>query len=166
MCVFLYNSVEKWEIVGNQLLIKMIGNYSNKLDDKARLTIPAKFRDELGSSIVASYGFDNTIEIRTSKSFEIWMKSLTSKGNLSKNARQLSRVILGNSFELTLDKAGRVLLPKPLIKLIGLDKEVTLIGIGDKIEVHPTKQWDNITSDTESMAKSLEEIAEALNNEE
>jgi len=47
----------------------MIGNYKNKLDDKNRLTIPAKFRNELGLIVVVSYGFDNTLELRTSQSF-------------------------------------------------------------------------------------------------
>ncbi len=150
---------------GTHYFKTMIGNYSNKLDDKGRLTIPAKFREELGKVVVISIGFDNTLEIRTSKSFEKWKESLTSKGNLSKNARNLSRAILGNSFELTLDKAGRALLPKQLIDLIKLTKDVTLIGVGDKVEVHSTKQWDDLTSDTETMTKSLEEMAEELSKE-
>jgi MraZ protein len=61
-------------------------------------------------------------------------------GNLSSNARNLSRAILGNSFEVSIDKAGRVLLPKQLAEMVGIDKEVTLVGVGDKIEVHATEQ--------------------------
>ena len=152
---------------GNTLAmeIKMIGNYSNKLDDKSRLIVPAKFREELGKSIVISYGFDNTLEIRTIKQFEIWNEFLTSKGNLSKNARQLSRAILGNSFELAVDKAGRVLLPKKLVEMINLQNEVTLIGVGDKIEIHSTKDWEELTSDTDLMTKSLEQMAEELSKD-
>lgn len=151
--------------MGNTIYRTMIGNYSNKLDDKGRLTIPSKFRNELGELVVISYGFDNTLEIRTSKAFEEWSNSLVEKGNLSSNARNISRIILGNSFEINLDKSGRVLLPKQLIEIVKLSKEVTLIGVGNKIEVHSTNTWDNFTSDSEQMTKTLEQMAEDLSKE-
>ncbi len=143
----------------------MIGNYKNKLDEKGRITIPAKFRKELGGLIVVSYGFDNTLEIRTSKSFELWSKTLSDKGNLSTSSRKLSRFIMGNSFEITIDKAGRALLPKRLMEMIKLTKDVMLIGIGDKIEVHSEKQWNDLTSNPEEMTKTLEQMAEELSKE-
>lgn len=143
----------------------MIGNYSNKLDDKGRLSIPSKFRNELGNVIVISYGFDNTLEIRTSKAFDDWSYSLIAKGNLSKSARKLQRLILGNSFEVNIDKAGRALLPKQLLDISKLDKDLTLIGIGDKIEIHSLKHWKSMTSDVDEMSKSLEKLAEELSNE-
>ncbi len=142
----------------------MIGNYKNKLDDKGRLTIPSKFRNELGDAIVISYGFDNTLEIRTKKAFDEWLASLIAEGNLSKNARQLQRLVLGNSFELTLDKAGRANVPKDLLNLVKIEKEVAIVGIGDKLEVHAAEQWDNSMSSAEDLAKSMEELAEALAN--
>ena len=144
----------------------MIGNYKNKLDEKGRIIVPAKFRKELGSFIVVSIGFDNTLEIRTSKSFEKWSETLSKKGNLSSNSRHLSRFILGNSFEVTLDKAGRALLPKQLTEIVKLTKDVMLIGIGDKIEVHSSKQWEDLTSNPEKMAKTLEQMAEELSKED
>ncbi len=143
----------------------MIGNYKNKLDDKGRLTIPSKFRNELGELIVISYGFDNTLEIRTKKAFEEWSDSLIAKGNLSKNARALQRMILGNSFELALDKAGRANVPNNLLEMAKIEKEVALVGIGDKIEVHSASQWDSINNDADNLAMSMEELAEALANE-
>jgi len=148
------------------LLRKMIGNYKNKLDDKGRIIIPSKNRSELGDFIVISYGFDNTLEIRTSESFSKWSQTLSKKGNLSSNSRELSRIILGNSFEVTIDKSGRALLPKQLTDLIKLTKDVMLIGIGDKIEVHPAKQWGDITSNPEEMTKNLEQMAEELSKSE
>lgn len=144
----------------------MIGNYLNKLDDKGRLTMPSKFRNELGESIVISYGFDNTLEIRTIKAFEEWSNSLIAKGNLSSTARQLQRMILGNSFEVTLDKAGRALLPKVLIQVANLKKEVALVGIGNKIEVHDADQWNSMSTDSNTMTKTLEELAEEMSKSE
>lgn len=144
----------------------MIGNYNNKLDDKSRLIIPAKFRNTLGSVIVISYGFDKTLEIRSLKSFEQWQESLTSKGNLNSNARNLSRLILGNSFDIEIDKSGRALIPSQLRDLVGLTKEVTLVGVGDKIEVHSSAAWNATINDQEAMAKSLEEMAQELSKSE
>ncbi len=143
----------------------MIGNYRNKLDDKARLAIPAKLRTQLGSSIVISAGFDNTLEIRTKKDFDAWMDTLTSKGNLSSNARKLSRMILGNSFEVNLDKAGRALLPKELLSIVGIKKEAVLVAVGDKVEIHAAEQWDKLMSDSKALTKSLEEMADELAKE-
>lgn len=143
----------------------MIGNYRNKLDDKSRLTLPAKLRNELGADIVISAAFDNTLEIRTAKDFKDWMDTLTSKGNLSSNARQLQRLILGNSFEIKVDKAGRVLVPKELLTLAGVKKDVVLVAIGDKVEVHDAKQWDNLMSDSKALTKSLEQLADELAKE-
>ncbi len=143
----------------------MIGNYKNKLDEKGRITIPSKFRDELGAEIVISYGFDNTLELRTAKAFKEWIDTLSAKGNLNKNARQLSRLILGNSFDLTVDKSGRINVPNDLLEKANILKEVSLVGIGDKIEIHASEQWDSINNDADNLAASMEELAEALSGE-
>jgi MraZ protein len=62
----LYNSGDKWEKVEN----KLIGNYQNKIDEKGRMTIPTKFRADLTESVVISYGFDKTLEVRGTDAFE------------------------------------------------------------------------------------------------
>ena len=144
----------------------MIGNYKSVLDEKNRITIPTKFREELGSFIVVSYGFDKTLEIRSSKSFEKWVETLSKKGNLASDSRKLSRIILGNSFNVTLDKAGRALIPKNLTGLINLTKEAMIIGTGNKLEIHTKEQWDDINSNPEEMAKILSEMAESLSKEQ
>ncbi len=143
----------------------MIGNYKNKLDEKGRLTIPSKLRNELGEAIVISFGFDGTLEIRTKKAFDDWSNSLIAKGNLNAAARQLQRMVLGNSFELTVDKAGRINVPANLLAMTKIEKEVTLVGIGEKIEVHATEQWDSMNGNSDELAMSMEELAAALAGE-
>lgn len=160
----MYNCGEKWEIVGNHKN-NMIGNYKNKIDDKGRMTIPSKFRNELGEAVVISFGFDNTLEIRTKLAFDDWMNSLKIKGNLNANARKLQRIILGNSFDLSIDKAGRINLPASLIELAKIDKEVAIVGIGDKIEVHSAEQWDALTNPDDDLSATMEELAAALEGE-
>ncbi len=143
----------------------MFGNYNNKLDDKGRLTIPSKLREELGTEVVISFGFEKVLEVRTKKEFEIWSQSLLDKGNLSKNARDLQRAILGHSFELSIDKAGRVNVPDSLIALSKLSKEVTLIGVGNKLEIHSADNWANFADDGDALSNLMEDLANKLEEE-
>jgi MraZ protein len=114
----------------------MIGNYKHTIDSKSRLTIPSKFRNELGSSVFVSLGLDNVIDIRTKEVFEKMQESLLLKGEFNKNARIVQRTILGNSFEITFDKQGRILMPKELIERVSLTDNVQIIGVGNKLEIY------------------------------
>ncbi len=140
----------------------MIGNYKNKIDDKGRMTIPAKLRDELGIDIVVSLGFDSTLEMRTAEEFKAWSDSLINKGNLNINARKLQRMVLGNSFELSVDKSGRVNMPNDLLSLLKIDKEVVLVGVGNKVEIHPAEAWEEANKNPEDLSKQMEELAAML----
>lgn len=142
----------------------MIGNYSNKIDSKGRITIPSKFRNELGEVIVASYGFENSIELRTLSEFKKWSDLLIDKGNFVKSARELQRIILGQSFDIKVDKAGRILMPKALLKLAQIENEVVIVGIGDKLEIHSSNNWEKHISDNQQNDKSIEQLAEELYN--
>ncbi len=127
--------------------------------------MPSKLREQLGSEVVISFSFGNVLEIRTKDAFQDWSNSLLEKGNFKKEARELQRLVLGNSFELSIDKAGRVNIPDNLIALVKLEKEVTLIGVGDKLEIHSTSAWEAVTDDSEDLANKMEELAAMLAGE-
>lgn len=155
----------KWENPNkNSNKINMIGNYTNKLDDKGRMTIPAKFRNELGEFVVVSYGFDNSLEIRKKEIFDIWSNSLIENGNLNKEARELQRLILGLSFDVVIDKSGRILLPKSLLDVAKIEKEISIVGIGNKLEIHSTTQWNNFAKNdnANSLSEKMERLASSI----
>ncbi len=139
-----------------------IGNFKTKLDDKGRMTIASKFREELGQDIVISLGFNRALEIRTVEEYSVWLNSLIEKGNLNSAARELRMIVAANSFDLTIDKSGRINVPNDLIEKAGIEKEVYLVGVGDKIEIHSAEGWAKYNSDGGSLSNKMEELAELL----
>ncbi len=138
----------------------MIGNYNNKLDQKGRIMIPAKLREELGKKVILSLGFDSTLEIRNPNDFDAWVAQLNKNNTLNKDARIILRAILGNSFELNVDGHGRINIPQTLINSINLKDDVVLVGVNDKIEIHAAEKWNAFM---ETTAKGiLEEAATNL----
>ncbi len=138
----------------------MIGNYQYSLDSKGRLAIPSKFRKELGTKIVLSLGFDQTLEIRREIDFKNWTNFLLEKSSMNKNSRLVSRTVIGNSFEVSLDGQGRILLPKLLLEQVGINKKVQIVGVGNKLELHSQDKWEKVMK----LASSgiLEEAAEKI----
>lgn len=113
----------------------MIGHYVRNLDEKNRVMVPTKFRDELGSDFYITVGPDNILELRDSKSFEAFAGKLQEVNYLNKNARLFARKLLGQSHEVNLDKQGRMSVPETLFTLTGLTKEVVFVGVGNKVEL-------------------------------
>lgn len=113
----------------------MFGNYSRTLDDKNRVTMPSKLRDLLGNVCFITLGPDNVLEIRDEKSFALFRDKLMSPNMLNAGARQLARLLLGRSFEVELDKAGRISIPEQTLIQAGITKEVIFVGVGNKVEL-------------------------------
>ncbi len=119
----------------------MFGNYKRTLDNKNRVLIPSKLRKNLNYLIFITLGPDNVLEIRNKKNFLEWKNKLLSTNSLNKQARIFTRLLLGNTFELEIDKQGRINLPDNFIKKINIVKDVLFIGIGTKIELWPFEKY-------------------------
>lgn len=139
----------------------MFGNYSRNLDDKNRIMIPSKLRDPLGEIFYITLGPDGVLELRDSKSFEEWKNKLLSANTLNKKARIFARLLLGNTQEVTPDKQGRVKLEDSQIQKTGITKEVTFVGVGNKVELWPTEKFVDFEKEFEGEG-SLDELAEKL----
>lgn len=122
------------------------GEYIHTIDAKGRVTIPAKFRDELGNRFVVTRGLEDCL---SAYSFERWKRiedklseiSLTNKAGM-----KLTRLIMGNAIECEVDKMGRILITQTLRDKAGLNKDVVLLGLGDRIELWDKAKWDEINS--------------------
>lgn len=125
------------------------------------MTIPTKFRNDIGSDVVISFEFENTLVIRSKFEFDKWSELLISKGTLNKNARKLQRFILGNSSEITVDSKGRILIPKSLSESANLESVVQVVGVGNKIEIVSNSSWIKMIEDNDENI-SIEDAAEAL----
>jgi len=119
------------------------GEYSHSIDVKGRLTIPAKFRNELGLECVVSRGFEGCLNVHSIEGYEKVVEDLTKTKKTSKDIRMLQRQLFGNMANSTYDKQGRILIPVNLRDLASLSKEVMVIGVGDHVELWDKDKWQN-----------------------
>lgn len=149
-------SGEKWGIN------MFIGEYHHTIDEKGRIIIPAKFREELGDKFVITRGIENCLFVY---SFENWAK-ITDKLNslpfTKKDARTFNRFFLSGATDVELDKQGRVNIASPLIQYATLEKDCVVVGTGDRLEIWSEKSWDSFFDSTKD---NMSDIAENLFNE-
>lgn len=135
----------------------MFGTYEKNLDSKNRIVIPSKFREELGDVIFITLSFEKALEIRSKKSFKEFSDKITSNNSLDSNMRQLSRYIFANTMEVNIDKSGRALVLENLLKKANIEKEITIVGLGDKAEIWAKDKFEAITSTYEDDISTLTE---------
>ena len=113
------------------------GEYHHNIDEKGRLIVPAKFRNVLGDSYVICKGMDGNLFMYSLLEWNKFVSKLEKLPRMKKEARQLVRHFLGSAQEGTFDRQGRVLVAPSLRGYAGLEKELVLLGMGDKVEI-----WD------------------------
>ena len=119
-----------------------LGQYQHSIDEKGRLTIPARFRELLDGGAYVTQGLDKCLVVMTSTSFAQTMSDLSSMNMADPNARLLRRVILSNAYPIEVDKSGRMLVPQQLREFAGLNGEAVVAGQGDYFEVWSPAAWD------------------------
>lgn len=137
----------------------LVGTFEHKLDTKGRLVIPARFREELGNSVVASFGIDRCISIYSQQSWEGILERLHNLPYSKGKTRDLVRVLLASAHEVPIDPAGRILLPQSLRDQAEIDQEVSINGVLDHIEVWNSTKWDSYKA---RVMETLPEIAEEV----
>ncbi len=139
-----------------------VGQYNCKIDAKGRLQFPARFIKQMptdsGGQLYINRGVETCLSIYSIDGWNKFKQKLNGLNNYNKKQRRLIRFLMHGSAEVTLDSSNRILIPKDLIKLAGLGKEVILQGCLDKIEL-----WDK-TAYEEEMAQS-EDMLEDLTDE-
>ena len=143
----------------------LVGSYNHKLDGKGRTVLPAKFRGELGSSVVATIGIDRCIALYPILRWEELLLKLKDLSSFKKKARDFRRVLLSMATEQDIDGAGRILIPQILRDYAGANTEVTLIGAEDHLEIWDTAKWEEhraeVLLDFSVMAEELDDAADA-----
>ena len=121
-----------------------LGQYYHKIDDHNRLLLPSKLFGSLNlSSLVVSKGFDkNVLVLRTLEDFDAFCQYFNTWDTKKSTVRSVQRLILSHSFQVEIDKHNRIILPKTLISNVKLTKEVTLIGVIDKVELWSKSAWE------------------------
>lgn len=122
-----------------------MGEYEHTLDEKNRIIIPTKLREELGKTFVITRGTDGCLFIYPEKAWEEFVNQLKQlPGN--KEGREMQRYFMAGAAGCEADKQGRVMIPQRLLDAAAIEKEVVSVGVIDKIEVWSKERWEKAQS--------------------
>ena len=140
----------------------LIGEHQHTFDDKGRISLPAKFRKELGSTVVIAPGIDNCLFVFTVKEWNTFASRLSMNDNASMlrtDNRNFNRLIIGRAVEVGVDSIGRILVPEHLREHAGLKERAAMIGVMNRVEIWDADAWEAYRSE---FAKKTDVIAEKL----
>jgi len=141
-------------------VVKMlIGEYKYNLDEKKRLTMPSKFRKELGKKAIVTRGMDGCLFMYSEKEWKDLAEKLAKLPFSQSNARSFARVMLAGAMDVSIDSAGRILVPDYLKDYAGLDKKVVVAGLYNRIEIWNEEKWNKYNDNN---AANIGDIAEGL----
>jgi MraZ protein len=134
-----------------------LGTYAPKLDDKGRIILPAKFRDELASGLVLTRGQEHCVYVFSQREFESLHEKIRQAPVTSKQARDYLRVFLSGASAEVPDKQNRVTVPTPLRSYAGLDRDLVVIGAGSRAEIWDAEAWETYLAEQEAAFANTEE---------
>lgn len=138
-----------------------MGEFAHNIDRKGRLIMPAKFREDLGETVVVNRGLDGCLYVYTLDQWQIVYEKLSMLPTTKKDARKYQRLMLSKASECDLDGQGRILIPTNLVSLAELEKECMIVGVANHIEIWAKHKWERMEEEEEG---SFEEIAESLSD--
>nr|WP_285838907.1 division/cell wall cluster transcriptional repressor MraZ [Micrococcus luteus] len=134
-----------------------MGTYTPRLDEKSRLILPAKFREGLAEGLVLTRGQERCIYVFSAREFERVHEQMRSAPLSSRQARDYIRVFLSGASDEVPDKQGRVTVPAPLRQYAGLDRDVTVIGAGTRVEIWDSESWNTYLAEQEAAFSETDE---------
>ncbi|WP_323961470.1 division/cell wall cluster transcriptional repressor MraZ [Arthrobacter sp. JZ12] len=136
-----------------------LGTHSPRLDEKGRLILPAKFRDELSDGLVLTRGQERCIYVFSQREFEKIHEQMREAPISSRQARDYIRVFLSGASDEVPDKQGRVTIPPALRTYAGLDRELAVIGAGNRAEIWDANAWNAYLEEKETAFSETDEDA-------
>lgn len=138
------------------------GTYQPKLDEKGRLILPAKFRDQLEDGLVVTRTQERALAVYPRAAFELKMSELMSAPSTVKQVRDYQRMLMAGASDEVPDRQGRVTIPPNLRQYAGLDRDVVVIGAGDRAEIWDAKAWQDYSEASESSFSDMDDEFAAL----
>ena len=135
----------------------LIGEYTHTIDDKKRVSLPVKFRKEMGKKVVVTPGLDGCLFVFTLSQWNKISDKLSQSSMLQADNRSFNRFMFGGAVEIEVDSIGRVLLPDFLTNRASLKSSVAIIGVQDRVEIWNETAWNDYKKVVEKQADSLAE---------
>lgn len=137
-----------------------LGEHSHTIDEKGRLTLPARWREELGLRVVVTRGMEPCLLVFPAAKFEMFLNEINTVGMTAADARGLSRFFSSKATDDELDKQGRVSLPQTLRDFGNLNGEVMVVGAFDHIELWAPHLYEHADAD---LVKNVPDMSERVN---
>ena len=139
----------------------IIGQYKSKLTDKDRISVPKKFRRELGNELIVARWYESCLVVVGKEGWKQLLARLSGDTRMIISpVRDLDRFILGSAFEVNLDKQGRFILPEILLRYADIKTEVVFVGLQDRVEIWSERNWNELEERAEKKASiAIEKIA-------
>jgi MraZ protein len=150
----------EWEEKGRSGIMFM-GEYLHSVDEKNRVSVPAKYREQLGASFVVTKGLDGCLFVYPKEEWEVFEQKLKALPLTNQGARQFVRFFFAGAVECSPDKQGRILIPQTLKVYSEIERDIVFIGMGNRIEMWSKHKWDTYNEavfDVNDVAKQMEEL--------
>lgn len=118
-----------------------MGEYHHSIDEKGRIVLPSKIREELGEQFIITRGLDNCLSIYRMDDFKTILNEYKELPN-TKDARNYMRFFLSAATNISFDKQGRINIPTTLVSFASLKKECVIIGVNDRLEIWSKENWE------------------------
>jgi MraZ protein len=139
----------------------LLGEHDHSLDDKNRLTLPARFRASLGDGVVVTRGMDGCLYAYAADDWQRLAERIRGLDPLSREGRMMQRHFFAGAVSADLDRQGRMVLPASLLEAAGIEREVTVAGVYDHLEIWDRAKWRVHLHEVEG---SAEDVAQRLAN--
>jgi MraZ protein len=140
-----------------------LGTHAPRLDEKGRLILPAKFREQLEKGVVVTRGQERCLYVFPAAEFERLAEQLRQAPVTSKQARDYMRVFLSGASDEIPDKQGRITIPPALRSYAGLSRDCTVIGAGHRVEIWDAGAWEAYLAEQEEVfSDQAEEVVPGL----
>lgn len=137
----------------------LIGEFQHLIDEKGRVTVPARLREGLGDKFIMAKGLENCLFLFPMDEWARIQERLKSLSLTRSDARAFTRFLFSGAQEVQVDRQGRVLISPNLREYAALDKEVVLVGVSTRAEIWAKEQWERYKERAEA---SFAEVAEKL----
>ena len=135
------------------------GEYEHTIDEKSRVTLPARFRNEFARGVVLARGIERNIDVFPRESWDANVSRIAELDSLTREAREMKRYVFAGAAIADLDKQGRVVVPPALAEHAGIGKDVIVAGVHDHIEIWDRSAW---TAQLSAIEGSAGDVAERL----